>query len=335
MPPPGMPRPSDAAVNDLIAWVDGAFDEQAISHPDPGRVVLHRLNRTEYANVIRDLLSLDVDADLLLPPDNSNDGFDNMADTLTFSPALLEGYLNAAIKISDLAVGDPHIGPTVSTFRVHGDLSQDVHADGLPLGTRGGIAIHYNFPLNGEYVIKTTLMKSNRGLLRGVETPQRFRGDSGRCADSLCGGRWQGRRSGIERKSASSCAGYREAIGRERSRQSRTTYGDGGVHPRELAEKVDMTEPHIRNLDNTQVVIGVPEVDEVSIGGPFHPTGVSDTPSRRRIFTCRPSAGDEMPCARKILTTLARRAYRRPLTPVQTERLMARLVERATPTGKF
>lgn len=335
MPPPGMPRPSNAAVSDLIAWVDGAFDMQALSHPDPGRVVLHRLNRTEYANAIRDLLSLDVDVDSLLPPDNSNDGFDNMADTLTFSPALLEGYLNAAIKISDLAVGDPDIGPTVSTFRAHGDLSQDVHADGLPLGTRGGIAIHYNFPLDGEYVIKTTLMKSNRGLLRGVETPSHLEValDGVRIHYAAVGGR--------EDEAASNENPPLIALAIEK-RLDVSVPVKAGPHTvtvafiqESSAEKVDMTEPHIRNLDNTQAVIGVPEVDEVSIGGPFHPAGVGDTPSRRQIFTCRPSAHDETACAQKILTTVGRRAYRRPMTPAQTEQLMAAFESGRRSQGSF
>jgi len=335
MPPPGMPRPANAAVKDLIAWVDGAFDEQALSRPDPGRVVLHRLNRTEYANVIRDLLSLNVDVDSLLPPDNSNDGFDNMADTLTFSPALLEGYLKAAMKISDLAVGNPTIGPTVSTFRVHGDLSQDVHAAGLPLGTRGGIAIHYNFPLDGEYVFKTTLMRSNRGLLRGVETPSHLEVtlDGARIHLAALGGK-QDEAASNENPPVVALAIEKRLDVRVRVKAGPHTVTVAFIQE-SSAEKVDMTEPHIRNLDNTQVVIGVPEVDEVSIAGPFHATGVGDTPSRRRIFVCRPAAAGELPCARKILTTVARRAYRRPLTSAQTEQLMAAFESGRRRQGSF
>lgn len=324
MPPAGMPRPNTQAVNSLVAWVEGAFDRAALAHPNPGRVALHRLNRAEYANVIRDLLALNVDAESLLPPDDSNDGFDNMADTLSFSPALLEGYLHAALKISNLAVGNPHTSPTVETFRVHGDLSQDVHADGLPLGTRGGLVARYNFPLDGEYVFKTTLMKSNRGLLRGVETPSELEVtlDGVRIHLAQMGGK--------EDEAASNENPPQFALAIEKRFDVRVPV-KAGPHTvtvaflqESSAAKIDMTEPHLRDLDNTQVVIGVPEVNDVSIGGPFNPKGVGDTPSRRRIFTCRPaSAREELPCARNILTAIARRAYRCPLTAAQTEQLMS------------
>jgi hypothetical protein len=332
MPPAGMPRPSAQAVDGLIGWVEGAFDRAAAAQPNPGRVALHRLNRAEYANAIRDLLALEVDADTLLPPDDSNDGFDNMADTLTFSPALLEGYLNAALKISNLAVGNPHTGPTVETFRVHGDLSQDVHAEGLPLGTRGGLAARYNFPLDGEYVFKTTLMKSNRGLPRGVETPSELE-------VTLDGARIHlARVGGAEDEAASNENPPLVALGIEKRFDVRVPV-KAGPHTvtvafveESSAEKIDMTEPHIRNLDNTQVVIGVPEVDTVSIGGPFGATRVGDTPSRRRIFTCTAATAA---CARNILTGVARRAYRRPLTKAQTEQLMTAYASGRRKQGTF
>ncbi len=324
MPPAGAPHPDATAMNGLVNWVEGALDRAALAHPNPGRVVLHRLNRAEYSNTIRDLLALNVDVESLLPPDDSNDGFDNMAGTLSFSPALLERYLKAALKISSLAVGDPDTGPTVETFGVHGDLSQDVHADGLPLGTRGGLAVHYNFPLDGEYVFKSTLIKSNRGLLRGVETPSQLEVtlDGARIHLARVGGR--------EDEAASNENPPRVALEIEKRFDVRVPL-KAGPHTvtvaflaESSAEKIDMTQPHIRNLDNTQVVIGVPEVATVSIGGPFNPKGVGDTPSRRRIFACRPATpADETPCARKVLTVVARRAYRRPPTTEQIEQLMA------------
>jgi hypothetical protein len=336
MPPPGMPRPNAHAMNNLVTFVEGAFDRAALAHPNPGRVVLHRLNRAEYANVIRDLLAFNVDAESLLPPDDSNDGFDNMADTLSFSPALLEGYLHAALKISNLAIGDPNISPTVETFRVHGDLSQDVHAEGLPLGTRGGLVARYNFPLDGEYVFKTTLMKSNRGLLRGVETPSELE-------VTLDGARIHlARMGGKDDEAASNENPPLFALAIEKRFDVRVPV-KAGPHTvtvafiqESSAAKIDMIEPHLRDLDNTQVVIGVPEVNDVSIGGPFNQKGVGDTPSRRRIFTCRPAmARDELPCARNILTTIARRAYRRPLTTAQTKQLMGAYKSGRSKQGTF
>jgi hypothetical protein len=336
MPPAGMPRPPDAEMNGFVESVEAVFDRAAISHPNPGRVPLHRLNRAEYAKAIRDLLALTVDVDSLLPPDDSNDSFDNIANTLSFSPALLERYLQAAFKISSLAVGDPNIGPTVETFGVHGDLSQDVHAEGLPLGTRGGLAIRYNFPLDGDYVFKTTLIKSNRGLLRGVETPSQLE-------VTLDGARIHlARVGGKEDEAASNENPPRVALEIEKRFDVRIPV-KAGPHTvtvafirESSAEKIDMTQPHIRNLDNTQVVIGVPEVDAVSIGGPFNPTGVGNTPSRRRIFTCRPaSSADEKPCAGKILGVLARRAYRRPPTDAENAQLMASYEKGRRTQGTF
>ncbi|MGH9695926.1 MAG: DUF1592 domain-containing protein, partial [Bryobacteraceae bacterium] len=235
-----------------------------------------------------------------------------------------------------LAVGDPNVSPTVETFRVHGDLSQDVHAEGLPLGTRGGLVAHYNFPLDGEYVFKTTLMKSNRGLLRGVETPSELE-------VTLDGARIHlARIGGKDDEAASNENPPLFALAIEKRFDVRVPV-KAGPHTvtvaflqESSAAKIDMTEPHLRDLDNTQVVIGVPEVNDVSIGGPFNPKGVGDTPSRRRIFTCRPAmAHDELPCARNILTTIARRAYRRPLTTAQTEQLMGAYKSGRSKQGTF
>ncbi len=167
MPPQGMPRPDRAAMDSLAASIETSLDRAAAAAPNPGRPVLHRLNRTEYANAIRDLLALDVDPSAMLPTDDASFGFDNIASVLGVSPALLERYLLASAKISRLAVGDPKTDPITDTYRVRADLTQNEHLDGLPLGTRGGILIHHNFPLDGEYVIKVKLLKSTVDLLFG------------------------------------------------------------------------------------------------------------------------------------------------------------------------
>ena len=151
MPPPGMPRPDKATLDGLATWAENELDRAYLANSNPGRVGLHRLNRAEYGNAVRDLLGLEVDPAELLPADDSSAGFDNIADALTVSPVLLERYLSAAWKISSVALGDPKITPTTQTFRVRSDASQDQHIEGLPVGTRGGILVKYNFPLDAEY----------------------------------------------------------------------------------------------------------------------------------------------------------------------------------------
>src|SRR5271163_3143028 len=155
MPPAGMPRPDAATYSALATWLETQID--GASQPYAGRPILHRLNRSEYANAIRDLLALDIDAAALLPPDDSAFGFDNISDALGLSPSLQEHYLDAALKIGALAVGDPKIAPGSETWRIRQDLSQDEHVNGLPLGTVGGSAVRYNFPLDGEYSFQANL----------------------------------------------------------------------------------------------------------------------------------------------------------------------------------
>ncbi|HTC89453.1 MAG TPA: DUF1587 domain-containing protein, partial [Bryobacteraceae bacterium] len=167
MPPAGAPRPDRHALDALAGAVEDALDHAAAANPNPGRAPLHRMNRGEYANAIRDLLAVDVDASTLLPADDSSNGFDNIADVLGISPALLERYVAAAAKISRLAVGDPETAPLDVTYTVRGDLSQTETLDGLPPGTRGGTVVRHNFPLDGEYLIKLSLMKLSFGQVFG------------------------------------------------------------------------------------------------------------------------------------------------------------------------
>ncbi len=169
MPPAGMPRPDAATYKNLAAWLEQQIDQAA--EPYAGRPILHRLNRAEYANAIRDLLALDIDAASLLPPDDSAFGFDNISDALGVSPALQEHYLDAALKIGALAVGDPNIAPGSETWRIGQDVSQDRHVNGLPLGTVGGTVVRYNFPLDGEYSFQANLYRTNLNIMRGLESP--------------------------------------------------------------------------------------------------------------------------------------------------------------------
>src|SRR2546426_10545243 len=163
MPPSGAPRPDRATLNPFRASLEASIDQAASERPNPGATALHRLNRTEYANAIRDLIAVDVDVATVLPADDSSEGLDNIADVLGTSPALIERYVAAAAKISRLAVGDTDISPLSTTYKVRGDLSQDKHIPGLPAGTRGGVLIRHNFPVDGEYLFKFALLKVNFG----------------------------------------------------------------------------------------------------------------------------------------------------------------------------
>ncbi|PWU01225.1 MAG: hypothetical protein C5B51_23305, partial [Terriglobia bacterium] len=169
MPPAGLPRPDKTAAQGLISYLETSIDRAAASKPNPGRALVHRLNRTEYGNAVRDLLALDVDAASLLPPDDAAYGFDNIADLLGVSPVLLERYLSAAWKISSLAVGDPKTPAAVQTYRIPPELSQYSHIDGLPVGTRGGTVITHNFPLDGEYVLHAGLWSNTTHWVKGIE----------------------------------------------------------------------------------------------------------------------------------------------------------------------
>src|SRR5215831_18929027 len=169
MPPAGIKRPEKATLDGFATYLETSLDESALSKPRPGRATMHRLNRTEYANAIRDLLALDIDASAYLPSDDESSGFDNIADVLKVSPSLMERYLSASWNISRLAVGNLAITPSTATYRVRPDLSQDQHIEGLPLGTRGGMLVRHNFPVDGEYVIKVRLWRNTFDFLRGME----------------------------------------------------------------------------------------------------------------------------------------------------------------------
>ena len=169
MPPQGAAQPDAATRARLVAWLADAMDRAATAAPNPGRPLLHRLNRAEYANAVRDLLALEVDPATLLPPDDSAYGFDNIGDVLGMSPVLLERYMDAAGKVSALAVGDPDVGPSSETFRIRQDASQDAHIDGMPIGTVGGILAPVTLPLDGEYMITVQMFRTNLGVMRGLE----------------------------------------------------------------------------------------------------------------------------------------------------------------------
>ena len=171
MPPPGDAQPDDATRAEFVAYLEKRLDEAAAAAPNPGPASIHRLNRTEYGNAVRDLLALDVDAAEFLPADDEGYGFDNIADVLRVSPSLLEQYLTSSAKIAALAVGDPQTPPVTTVYRAPSDLAQASHIEGLPLGTRGGILIHHNFPLDAEYDFNVFLLRNIVGYMTGLEWP--------------------------------------------------------------------------------------------------------------------------------------------------------------------
>jgi hypothetical protein len=295
MPPAGVPRPDRATLDGFATQLELALDSAAAAKPNPGTTGLHRLNRTEYANSIRDLLDLQIDPSTLLPADDSSEGFDNIADALAISPALLERYVATATKLSRLAVGDPGTTPSTVTYRVPSDLSQSDHIEGLPLGTRGGILVRNVFPLDAEYAIKIHAKAANIGL-----------GSPG-FLDNELEVTLNGER--VKLAKAGATLDLRLPI---------------KAGPQELGVAFINKNPPGAD-DIWQIYPNNSGVQSLAITGPFNPTGAGDTPSRRRIFVCRPAGSsdeDELACAKKILSTLARRAYRRPVSDSDLDTLI-------------
>ena len=287
MPPHGAPRPDRATLDRLAAHIEGVVDGAASRTPNPGTRVLHRLNRAEYANAVRDLLDLPIDASRLLPGDDSSEGFDNIASALSVSPALMQAYVSAAARISRLAVGDPTTSSGISTYTAPRGALQATHFEGQPLGTRGGITVQHVFPLDAEYDFRVGRSGSGFGLpaVGGDEAIE----------ITLDGER------------------LRVLAGREAAREVRLTV-PAGSHAVGVAV---VRKANARGVDDLFAEFATSVgVQSLSITGPFAPTGPGDTPSRRRIFVCRPAApSQETACARTILARLAGRAFRAPMTP--------------------
>jgi hypothetical protein len=322
MPPAGLPRPEPAAAAALVTHLADALDSAAEARPDPGRPLLHRLNRAEYGNAIRDLLAIEVDASTLLPPDDASHGFDNVADNLTVSPALLERYLSAAGKVSALAVGDPQTPVDGVTYLSRPDSQQLDHVEGLPVGTRGGLRIVRYFPLDGEYEISTRLYRTNGGFIRGLVYPHEveFSVDGERVFLETVGTRADYQAILANPASANSIDDRLKARVRIKAgpRVIGVTFLD-----RTNAVNPILLRP-LRGAGDPVDADGVPRIDSVLVAGPYNPTGPGDTPSRRRVFTCTPAnAAGETACARTIVSSLARRAFRRPLQESETNSLMS------------
>jgi mono/diheme cytochrome c family protein len=313
MPPQGMPRPDAATLDAFITSLEATLDSAVLKNPDPGHKQVHRLNRTEYGNAIRDLLALEVDVTELLPADDESDGFDNIAGVLRVSPSLLEQYLSAARKISSLAVGTDTDVVRLA-YRIPPDDSQDEHVEGLPLGTRGGLLFRHNFPQDAEYEFAVFLLRNIVGYMVGLEFPHRLEItiDGERVFSAPVGGEEDNLASD---KNMSATANAIDERLKTRVKVSAGPHMVGVTFVgRNAAESDEPLQLHERHHD-LQDMNGIPLVDHVNVTGPYQPSGPGDTPSRRRIFACRPAkAADETACARTILSDVARRAFRRPVT---------------------
>ena len=314
MPPPRRPRPDEATLAGFVDGLEREIDRAAVADPNPGRPVLHRLNRTEYGNAVRDLLGLEVNVEALLPPDDMSQGYDNMSDVLTVSPALLEGYISAAGKISRLAVGNPEATPLVETYLVPQAVSQISRVPGAPFGTRGGTVVTHNFPADGEYIFRLSFYYSSIGPVFGDNIPAE--GEQIEIAVN-------GERVALldfDRKMKTTedlrTPPIRIAAGPQTISAAFIQRAAGPVQdfvmPFERA-LADLSTGHFPGLT------GLPHLRNLGIDGPYDVTGVSETASRRLIFSCRPAtatatANDELPCAREIIARLARKSFRRPIT---------------------
>lgn len=336
MPPAGMARPSAAEYDSLVTYLEAELDRAAAENPNPGRTVIRRLNRTEYSNAIRDLLAIDTDAvDIreLLPPDESAQGFDNIGSALSVSPLLMERYLASAQKVVRMAVGDPTIQPVFESYNVPKYLMQDQYrmSEDLPFGSRGGIALRHHFPVEGEYVVQVRLQRMARESIRGLHDEaheMEIRLDGERVAQFGVGGEDVGPFEYFKSN---------RPLDADQERYERTADDDlevrfhasAGTHlvgvsfQKEAYLPEGPLKPRLTQIEYAQFTGGLPAVGQVIIGGPYDAEGIGDTPSRQKIFICDPqSVSEEAACAEEILSTLARRAYRRPLTDEDVDILL-------------
>src|SRR5215813_6205186 len=326
MPPQGSPSPGTEELTKFRSALITSLDSAAAKKNNPGRYVLHRLNRTEYANSVRDLLGVTVNVADLLPSDGGDFGFDNVASALRTSPLLLEGYLTAALRISELAVGDAETEPGTATYSIGTVVTQSHHVEGLPVGTRGGILVHHVFPADGEYVFYGRLLDTVAEGYVGVEgqdTPHQFivTIDGEQVFLAPIGGKED------HESSSKNITVSREEMNKRmtspRIKISAGSHEVGFTFIERPAQEQNVWQPVLRDSLEAHNPSGIPRLRTGNIEGPYNVTGVSETPSRKRLFTCKPtSAAKEAPCAAEILSAVTRRAFRRPVTASDIKRPM-------------
>ena len=331
MPPSGLPRPDEATYDALATSLENALDSAVKQHPNPGRTeTFRRLSRVEYQHAIRDILDLDVDVSALLPKDDASHGFDNVANG-ELSPTLLERYLAAAQKVSRAAIGGPLPSPASQVVILPSDLTQEDHLEGLPLGTRGGTIVHHNFPLDGTYEIQMRLSRDRNENVEGLTEPQQVELTLDGQRVQLFGVKPNRNQSGIYYAD--------EAVDKDLKTRIQVTSGPhdvGVVFPRRtFALEETERQPSLAhfNMDrHPRVQIAL---YSVSIAGPFDAGAVTDTPSRRRVFVCRPqTTAAEDACAKRILSAVARRAFRRAVTDADIDAPL-KFYKEARSTGDF
>jgi hypothetical protein len=327
MPPQGSPTPGAEELNRFRSTLITSLDSAAARKNNPGRYVLHRLNRTEYANAVRDLLGVKVDVADLLPSDGGDFGFDNIASALKVTPMLLEGYLTAALRISDLAVGDAEADPGTATYSISTVVTQRQHVEGLPLGTRGGVLVEHEFPADGEYVFYGRLLRTVAEGYVGVEghdSPFQFivTVDGERVFTAPVGGKEDHESSG-----KNIVVSREEVDKRMTSPRIKVTAGPhevGFTFIDRPTQEQNVWQPVLRDSLEAHNPSGIPRLRTGNIEGPFNITGISETPTRKRLFTCKPaSTAKEAPCASEILSAVARRAFRRPVVESDVESAMS------------
>jgi len=325
MPPAGVPRPDEREYATFTAWLGDSLDRAWAGRSTLGVYVIHRLNRAEYRNAIRDLLALDVDVATMLPNDGGDFGFDNIATALRTSPLLLDGYVTAAQRISTLAIGDAKAVAATAEYSINRNVSQNARVDGLPIGTRGGTVVRHIFPADGEYKLFGRLVRGIEEGYAGVENDQPdtfvITIDGVEAFSSEIGG------TDDHAAQAKSMNDIRPVIDARMTASVRVTAGphDVGFTFRERPfQAQDVWQPARRDSQEVHMTGGLPKLKTVGIEGPYKATGVSATPSRDRIFVCRPkTAAEEQSCAMRIINGLARRAFRRPVTASDVEAPLA------------
>ena len=319
MPPAGNKIPDSSSLYSFISWMEGTLDEAGKANQDPGRVGLHRLNRTEYANAVKDLLNIDVDAATLLPRDDTRDGFDNVAQALQVTPSFIDQYVSAARVVAVQALGNKDALPAGTTYRARNPSTQFFHEEGLPLGTRGGIAVDHNFPADGEYVINIANMAVALWVYNmEFENTLVVTLDGEQVYETTIGGETD--MKAIDQKQDPAVDAINQRLKNIRFKAK------AGVHRlavafrhRTFAESEDRLQMHVPGGGQDRVL----RVASFEVRGPFNATGVSRTASRDHVFTCYPkSAAEEQPCAAQIISGMARRAFRRPVTDQDMQGLM-------------